>query len=285
MALIETYVRGTEITVGVLGNAHGDLQPLPVVEIVPKSAFYDFESKYADGGSEHIIPARLSERVTRQAQALALQCHNLLGCRGMSRTDMLVVGETPVCTGGQHDSRHDPDQPAAAGRRACRHPVCRSCSTVFCTPLWKTVVERRSDTVPSDPPRRPLHRQDARPRVGLRQQAGSHSPWTIAPSPADRRCAPHSASGAVQSLRGSCRRSGRRRAHHAPAAYSAHRVRGAESLPAAEIANVLAAAKLPNGTNFLLAPVNQVAGAGRRAALGPFRRSCIVISRTRSRSR
>ena len=95
-AIIERYVSGTEITVGVLGNAHGELVSLPIVEIVPKSAFYDFESKYADGGSEHIIPARLPESVTRQAQALALQCHNLLGCRGMSRTDMLVVGETLV---------------------------------------------------------------------------------------------------------------------------------------------------------------------------------------------
>jgi D-alanine-D-alanine ligase len=92
--LIERYVQGVEITVGVLGNAHDDLLPLPIVEIVPKSAFYDFESKYADGGSEHIIPARLPDAVTRRAQELALQCHNLLGCRGMSRTDMLVVGET-----------------------------------------------------------------------------------------------------------------------------------------------------------------------------------------------
>jgi len=92
--IIERYVQGVEITVGVLGNAHGDLLPLPVVEIVPKSAFYDFESKYADGGSEHIIPARLPDTVTERAHALALQCHNLLGCRGMSRTDMLVVGET-----------------------------------------------------------------------------------------------------------------------------------------------------------------------------------------------
>ena len=93
-ALIERYVRGMEITVGVLGNAHGDLLPLPIIEIVPKSAYYDYESKYSVGGSEHIIPARLPAGVTRQAQALALQCHNLLGCRGMSRTDMLVIGET-----------------------------------------------------------------------------------------------------------------------------------------------------------------------------------------------
>jgi D-alanine-D-alanine ligase len=93
MALIEPYVRGMEITLGVLGNAGEELQALPIVEIVPKSEYYDYESKYAEGGSEHIIPARLPEAVTKRAQAVAQQCHELLGCRGMSRTDMLVVGE------------------------------------------------------------------------------------------------------------------------------------------------------------------------------------------------
>ena len=92
--IIERYVQGMEITVGVLGNVYGEMLPLPVIEIVPKSAFYDFESKYADGGSEHIIPARLPGSVIQRAQELALQCHTLLGCWGMSRTDMLVVGET-----------------------------------------------------------------------------------------------------------------------------------------------------------------------------------------------
>ena len=90
-ALIETYVRGTEITVGVLGNAGENLQALPVVEIVPKATYYDYESKYAEGGSEHIIPARLSEERLLQAQEIARRCHTLLGCRGMSRTDMIAT--------------------------------------------------------------------------------------------------------------------------------------------------------------------------------------------------
>jgi D-alanine-D-alanine ligase len=94
-ALIEKYIQGTEITVGVLGNAGEEdgLQALPIIEIVPKSAFYDYESKYAEGGSEHIIPARISHALTRRAQDIALQCHELLGCRGMSRTDMIVAGD------------------------------------------------------------------------------------------------------------------------------------------------------------------------------------------------
>jgi D-alanine-D-alanine ligase len=88
--LIERYVRGVEITVGVLENGGGSLQALPVIEIVPRAAFYDYESKYAEGGSEHIIPARLPDAQTQRAQELALECHALLGCRGMSRTDMIV---------------------------------------------------------------------------------------------------------------------------------------------------------------------------------------------------
>ena len=92
-ALIERYVRGVEITVGVLENEAGMPEVLPIVEVVPKSAYYDFESKYADGGSEHIIPARLPENLYRQAQDYALKCHLLLGCRGMSRTDMLIENE------------------------------------------------------------------------------------------------------------------------------------------------------------------------------------------------
>ena len=93
-ALIERYVCGTEITVGILEDKKKKkLLALPVVEIVPKSKFYDYESKYASGGSEHIIPARLADWLTHSAQKIARDCHHVLGCRGMSRTDMIVVGE------------------------------------------------------------------------------------------------------------------------------------------------------------------------------------------------
>lgn len=95
LVLVERYLRGMEITVGILGNAGSELQALPVVEIVPKSAFYDFESKYADGGSDHIIPARLTAELTIRVQALARQCHELLGCRCMSRTDFIVTADGP----------------------------------------------------------------------------------------------------------------------------------------------------------------------------------------------
>ena len=87
--VIERFVEGTETTVAVLGN--DELEALPVIEIVPLAAdTYDFESKYAPGGCEHIIPARLDDATTERLQTLAKRAHAALGCRGVSRTDFIV---------------------------------------------------------------------------------------------------------------------------------------------------------------------------------------------------
>jgi D-alanine-D-alanine ligase len=83
--LVEDYVPGTEITVGLLGD-----QILPVVEILPAHDFYDFHSKYARGGSRHLLPARLSPAVQRQAQEMAVGAFHVLGCRHVGRVDLLV---------------------------------------------------------------------------------------------------------------------------------------------------------------------------------------------------
>ncbi len=91
-ALIEECIQGTEITVAVLGN-ESDCFALPPVEIIPKNEFFDFEDKYSLDGAEEICPARLSEADTDEAKSLALECHRLLGCRGMSRTDMFVTDD------------------------------------------------------------------------------------------------------------------------------------------------------------------------------------------------
>ncbi|MCQ2751903.1 MAG: D-alanine--D-alanine ligase [Coriobacteriales bacterium] len=91
--IAEEYVSGIETTVAVLGN--DDPVALPVIEIVPQgdSTFYDFTAKYAAGGSKHIIPARLSEEQTKTCQDLAMGAHKVLGCQGVSRTD-IIVGES-----------------------------------------------------------------------------------------------------------------------------------------------------------------------------------------------
>ena len=83
--LAEEYVVGTEITVGVLGK-----RALPAIEIVPSGEFYDFKSKYTAGCSRHIIPPGLPERVVGNAQMIALEAFNALGCRGVARVDMIV---------------------------------------------------------------------------------------------------------------------------------------------------------------------------------------------------
>jgi D-alanine-D-alanine ligase len=91
--LLEEYIRGREITVGVLGN--DTLEALPIVEIIPsaKYEFFDTEAKYMDQASEEICPADLPEVVARRAQEYALRAHKALQLRGYSRTDMILRGE------------------------------------------------------------------------------------------------------------------------------------------------------------------------------------------------
>jgi D-alanine-D-alanine ligase len=89
--LVEKFVEGMEITGPVLGNE--ELECLPLVEIVPNDGFYDYEAKYTPGATDEIVPARLSPEQTRAAQELAVRAHQALGCRGFSRTDMLVADD------------------------------------------------------------------------------------------------------------------------------------------------------------------------------------------------
>ncbi len=89
--IVERFVAGTELTVGVLGN--DDPRALPVIEIVPMGGFYDYEAKYAPGGSEHYIPARITEEQTQAAQEIALRAFRSLGCRGMARVDIMLSPE------------------------------------------------------------------------------------------------------------------------------------------------------------------------------------------------
>ncbi len=94
--LVERFVSGVEVTVGVLGNEHP--VALPTIEIVPEHEFYDYESKYQPGMSSHIIPARIPDERRAECERLAVVAHEALGCRGMSRTDFIVTedGETLV---------------------------------------------------------------------------------------------------------------------------------------------------------------------------------------------
>ena len=86
--IAEQFVEGTEITVAVMGN--DDPIAMPVIEIVPHSEFYDFEAKYNDGGSDHICPARISEELTEKSQKMSIEAHKVLGCKGVSRSDIII---------------------------------------------------------------------------------------------------------------------------------------------------------------------------------------------------
>jgi D-alanine-D-alanine ligase len=82
MVMIERYIPGKELTCAVLGD-----RALDVIEIVPATRFYDYEAKYAAGGSKHLLPAQILPNVYQEVRRLSLAAHNALGCRGVSRAD------------------------------------------------------------------------------------------------------------------------------------------------------------------------------------------------------
>jgi D-alanine-D-alanine ligase len=95
--LVEKLIEGVEVTVPVLGNSADGLFALPVIEIVPKNEFYDYESKYVEGGSRHIIPARITEAEAAACQEAAIEAHRILECAGVSRTDMIITADGTPC--------------------------------------------------------------------------------------------------------------------------------------------------------------------------------------------
>lgn len=88
--LVETYIKGIEITGGVLGN--DDLTALPIIEIVPDESrgFFDYTAKYTPGVTREICPARIDDDLTAKAQSHAKIAHRALFCKGYSRTDMIL---------------------------------------------------------------------------------------------------------------------------------------------------------------------------------------------------
>jgi D-alanine-D-alanine ligase len=89
--LIEKFVSGRELTIGILGD-----QALPILEIIPKGGFYDFNNKYpflnpqAGGGAEHVCPAKIDAEKTKQIQELALRAFRALGLKVYARVDIIL---------------------------------------------------------------------------------------------------------------------------------------------------------------------------------------------------
>jgi D-alanine-D-alanine ligase len=80
--MVERFIPGRELTCAVMGDV-----ALGVIEIVQESQFYDYQAKYALGGSRHILPADIPLEIYRRCQRFALMAHQALGCRGVSRSD------------------------------------------------------------------------------------------------------------------------------------------------------------------------------------------------------
>lgn len=92
--MIEEFIDGREITAAVLGNAKP--RALPLIEIKPLvSPFFDYRAKYEVGGSQEICPAPLSKKLTKEIQKIAVEIHQALGCRGVTRSDFILRGSKP----------------------------------------------------------------------------------------------------------------------------------------------------------------------------------------------
>lgn len=84
--LVERFIPGRELTVGVMGGKGGD-RAMAVTELRPHAGFYDYANKYTDGKTVHLCPAPLPDDVTAEAMRMAVAAHQALGCRGISRSD------------------------------------------------------------------------------------------------------------------------------------------------------------------------------------------------------
>lgn len=89
--IIEEFVKGQEITVAVINN-----KILPVVEVRPKSGFYDTEAKYKEGKTEYIVPAEISSAIAKKASDIALTVYKTFNLSGSARIDMLIKDKTPL---------------------------------------------------------------------------------------------------------------------------------------------------------------------------------------------
>lgn len=93
--LIEEYINGKEITVGIISK-DGSPKTLPVIEIIPKGKFYDYKSKYIPGESQHIIPAKITKETESKAGKVALKVYKLLSCVDFARVDMIVSQDNRI---------------------------------------------------------------------------------------------------------------------------------------------------------------------------------------------
>lgn len=94
--LLEEYLQGTSITVGVLEDIEkGAVFATPILEFRTKTLWYDFEAKYTEGLTEFILPAKLDDKLTKEIQNMAIKAHKACDCTGVSRVDFLIYNNIP----------------------------------------------------------------------------------------------------------------------------------------------------------------------------------------------
>ena len=92
LVLIEDFIKGDEVTVSVLNG-----EPLPIIKIVPKSGFYDYQSKYTPGQTEYLLPAPLDALLYSRLQETSVAACRALSCRGAARVDFMIRGQEFFC--------------------------------------------------------------------------------------------------------------------------------------------------------------------------------------------
>ncbi len=86
--LVEQFIPGREFTVGILNG-----EALPVLEVIPKSGFYDYNSKYTVGATQYICPAEISDEVAKQLQIYTVRLFRRMGCEGVARADFILASD------------------------------------------------------------------------------------------------------------------------------------------------------------------------------------------------
>jgi D-alanine-D-alanine ligase len=93
-ALIETFIDGREVACGVIKTKNKTIL-LPLIEIISKNEFFDYEAKYTKGKSDEISPADLPQTITEEIQRISKYIYEILGCKGIVRVDFIVAGDKP----------------------------------------------------------------------------------------------------------------------------------------------------------------------------------------------
>ncbi|APG28880.1 D-alanine--D-alanine ligase [Syntrophotalea acetylenivorans] len=92
LVLVEQFIAGREVTVGVL-----DGEALPIIEVVPEGGFYDYQAKYTAGRTEYLLPAPLESELYANLQQAAVEVFNILGCSGAARIDFMIRDDKFFC--------------------------------------------------------------------------------------------------------------------------------------------------------------------------------------------